>query len=67
MLQTLEAVICEDGRVVLEESIHLARPHRAIDTILEEPHDTEGLLLAESSLKEDWLRPEEDEAWACFQ
>lgn len=67
MLQTLEAVISEDGRVVLEESIRLAHPHRAIVTILEEQQDMDGLLLAESSLKEDWLRPEEDEAWASFQ
>ncbi len=31
---------------------------------LTEAHTTDVLLAAESSLRKDWERPEEDEAWA---
>ena len=31
------------------------------------PEEALGYLLSESSLAEDWLRPEEDAAWAYLQ
>lgn len=33
-------------------------------TSLKSRHPGEAALLAESALAKDWLRPEEDEAWA---
>lgn len=39
---------------------------RALLTLLKPPVD-EALQLAEAALAEDWLKPEEDEAWAHLQ
>jgi predicted RNase H-like HicB family nuclease len=49
------------------EIIKLEKPHRAIVTILEEASIEEISLLSEQALAEDWLKPEEDEAWAHLQ
>jgi hypothetical protein len=70
MIQTVEAVIDEDGRVRLLESVRLPEARRALVTILEEvpAADTaETALLSEQALAEDWNRPEEDEAWSHLQ
>ncbi len=67
MLQTVEVVIDEKGRVKTLEPIKLPKRRRAILTILNEEDDEENVNLAalsESALATDWLRPEEDEAWA---
>jgi len=62
MIQSIEAIIERDGSILLGEIIKLEKPHRAIVTILEEVS-----LLSEQALAEDWLKPEEDEAWAHLQ
>jgi hypothetical protein len=70
MIQTLEAVIDEQGRVRLLESPNVASPCRALVTILtDEPVELkdETALLSEAALAEDWNRPEEDAAWAYLQ
>ncbi len=69
MKQTVEAVIDEQGHVRLTEPITIKGVHRALLTILDEPplHLDEALMLAQKSLAEDWLRPEEDEAWSHLQ
>lgn len=69
MKQTLEAMIDEQGHVRLVEPVTIRGVHRALLTILDEPPAilNETLMLAEQSLAEDWLRPEEDEAWAHLQ
>ena len=69
MIQTLEAIVDEHGAVRLLEPLHLNRRHRALVTILtDEPSDAhETALLSETSLAEDWNRPEEDTAWAHLQ
>lgn len=69
MIQTLEAVIDEDGNVQLLETVHLPEARRALVTILaDEPAGvSETALLSEQSLAEDWNRPEEDEAWSHLQ
>jgi len=67
MIQSIEAIIEPDGSVLLGEIIKLAKPHRAIVTILEETTVEEVSLLSEQALAEDWPRPEEDEAWAHLQ
>ena len=70
MLQTLEAVIDEQGRVSLIKGIRLPTARRALVTILEEepmviPNET--ALLSEPALAEDWNRTEEDQAWSHLQ
>lgn len=70
MIQTVEAIIEPDGKVLLLESVQLNEPRRALVTILEdEPAAkvSETALLSEQSLAEDWNRPEEDEAWSHLQ
>jgi hypothetical protein len=70
MIQTIEAVIDEQGGVHLMENIHLDRSHRALVTILaEEPSlaRCETALLSEAALAADWNRPEEDVAWSHLQ
>lgn len=68
-MSTIEAVIDENGAIELAEPIKLVGKHRALVTILDEPptERVETLLLSEESLGRDWLRPEEDEAWAHLQ
>lgn len=70
MIQTVEAIIDEQGKVKLPADIRLPKGRRAIVTVLEEnSHDDvpETELLSEEALAEDWLRPEEDEAWLHLQ
>jgi len=70
MLQTIEAIIDEQGIVKLLEPIQFSRIRRALVTILEdEPVEAvaETALLSESALAEDWDRLEEDEAWSHLQ
>ena len=70
MIRTIEAVIDEQGTVLLLETIHLPAARRALVTILEEEpatHIYELTLLSETALAEDWNRPEEDAAWSHLQ
>ena len=70
MIQTIEAVIDEEGNVHLLQPIRLAETRRALVTILEEQPAagvSETALLSEQTLSEDWNRPEEDEAWSHLQ
>jgi hypothetical protein len=70
MIQTVEAVIDEQGRVRLLEEVQIPEARRALVTILEDPPSTqvsETALLSEQSLAEDWNRPEEDAAWSHLQ
>jgi hypothetical protein len=70
MIKTVEAVIDEDGRVRLRETVSLPAARRALVTILEEEPSadmSETALLAEPALAADWNRPEEDAAWSHLQ
>ena len=70
MIQTVEAVIDENGKVQLLEDVQLPEARRVLVIILdEEPNSAapETALLSEQSLAEDWSRPEEDEAWSHLQ
>jgi predicted DNA-binding antitoxin AbrB/MazE fold protein len=70
MIQTIEAIIDENGKVKLLEAVSLPEARRALVTILEEEPATdvsETALLSEQALAEDWSRPEEDEAWSHLQ
>ena len=58
MIQTIEAVIDENGSVSLLEEVRLPTARRALVTILEEPaiDKTETALLSEAALSTDWNR-----------
>ena len=68
MIRTIEAVIDEQGIVLLQEAVALSATHRALVTILDEQaYPSETALLSEAALAEDWNRPEEDAAWSHLQ
>ncbi|HQZ97245.1 MAG TPA: hypothetical protein PLP21_13065 [Pyrinomonadaceae bacterium] len=70
MIQTVEAVIDESGKVRVLNDLLLPRGHRAIVTVLEEmsePDIPETALLSENALAADWLKDEEDKAWSHLQ
>ncbi len=69
MIQTVEAVVDDAGRVRLLGEIHVTGTRRALLTVLDEPAAVPGeaALLAEAALAADWLRPEEDAAWSHLQ
>lgn len=66
MFQTIEVEIDETGRIHPLESLRELPVGRALLTLLKTPLD-ETLQLAEPALAEDWLKPEEDAAWAHLQ
>ena len=66
MLQTIEVEIDAQGQV---HPVGLNKPlpaGRALLTLLTPPANEEALL-SESALTDDWLKPEEDAAWAYLQ
>lgn len=65
-MQTVEALIDEQGGVHLLEPVTLKSKHRALVTILDEAPSnlSETALLSELSLAQDWNRPEEEAAWS---
>lgn len=67
MLTSFEATVEQDGVVRLKEPIRLARPCRAIVTLVEDALVPETALLSEPALARDWNRPEEDAAWSHLQ
>ncbi len=70
MIQTIEAMIDEQGEIHLLHPIHLPSARRALVTILEEKpilNIPETALLSEAALAEDWNRPEENAAWSHLQ
>lgn len=68
MLQTIEAVIDEHGQIQWLEKVSIKGTRRVLITLLdEEESQDEVLQAAESALKDDWLREEEDEAWDHLQ
>lgn len=67
MLQAIEAMVDQDGKLRLLEPIKLPKLRRVIITILDEEPSDENFnlaLLSEAALAKDWNRPEEDEAWS---
>jgi len=69
MIQTVEAVVDEQGRVRLLGPVEVDGLRRALVTVLDEPAEVPGeaALLAEAALAVDWSRPEEDAAWSHLQ
>jgi hypothetical protein len=66
MLQTIEVEIDATGHIHPLEPLSKLPVGRALLTLLNPPVD-EALQLAEPALAEDWLKPEEDAAWAHLQ
>ncbi len=67
-MRMVKATIDEQGNVHLLERVELPCKRMALVTILEEEFSVPAtMLLSEAALAEDWLRPEEDEAWAHLQ
>lgn len=67
MLQTIEAVIDENGKLVILEPVKLPKSRRALITILNEEPSEEAYnlaLISEQVLAKDWLKPEEEMAWS---
>jgi len=55
--------IDRNGQIRPVEALRRLPPGRALLTLLS-PAADETALLAEAALAEDWLKPEENEAWA---
>ena len=66
---TVEAMIDQAGNVKILQPVPLQGARRALLVILDEPASViaETALLSEAALAEDWLRPEEDEAWSYLK
>ena len=68
MLNTVEAVLHPDGALRFLEPVRLASAQRVLVTFtqpLDEAHD--GARVSQDALAADWLREEEDAAWAHLQ
>ena len=67
MLTTIEVTIDKSGHLHCVEPKQTIKPGRALLTWLEPDAATEPALMAEATLAQDWLNPEEDAAWAHLQ
>ena len=66
MVRTVRAMVDAQGNVRLLEPVEIAVECQALVTILDD-EVPETALLSEEALARDWLRPEEDAAWAHLQ
>jgi hypothetical protein len=67
-MRTVEALIDGDGQVRLLEPLRPGASCRALVVIFDdEDVRADGARLSEAALARDWVRPEEDEAWAPLQ
>jgi len=66
MTKTIEVEI-DDSGIVRPTDLANSLPHGRALLIWQTESDHETVLLSEASLAVDWLRPEEDEAWAYIQ
>lgn len=69
MLNTYVAETDEQGNLQLPKGLRLTEGCRILITVLDDaskPKANDEALLSESALREDWDKPEEDEAWDCL-
>ena len=61
-----EAVVDTDGRIRLSRAVHLEKGLKVLVVVPRSEKDSVlcGIALSEPLLADDWLNPEEDEAWA---
>ncbi|WP_227662993.1 hypothetical protein [Marinobacter daqiaonensis] len=67
MLNTVEAVIDESGRIQWLEKVSIKGRRRVLITLLDDESQEEILPAAESALAGDWLNEDEDNAWEHLQ
>ena len=68
MLHTVEALLNADGALRFMEPVHLTGVQRVLVTFTQPVEEAlSGAALSERSLAADWLREEEDLAWAHLQ
>jgi hypothetical protein len=69
MEKLYEAVVESDGRIRLNNPLHLEKGLRVLVAIPQTDLDTavSGIALNEPALSIDWNKPEEDDAWAHLQ
>ena len=69
MENVYEAVVEPDGRIRLSTSVHLEKGLKVLVAVPRSEKDSalSGIVLSEPSLADDWLNPEEEEAWAHLQ
>lgn len=67
-MKTVEAMVDEQGHIRLAQPLRVDSAKRVLVTVLDEPPSEalETAVFSEKALS-DWLRPEEDEAWAHLQ
>jgi hypothetical protein len=67
MLQAIEGIIDENGKLRILDKVNLPKSRRVIITILDEEPSDDAVnlaLLSESALARDWNPSEEDAAWS---
>ena len=68
MLRTVEALLNPDGALRFLEPVHFTGSQRVLVTFTQPLDEVlSGAVLSEQSLATDWLREEEDAAWAHLQ
>lgn len=68
MLHTVEAVLQANGALNFLEPVHFVGAQRVLVTFTQPQDETlSGAELSQRSLAVDWLREEEDVAWAHLQ
>lgn len=66
MVRTIEVEVDATGEIhIVEPACRL--PQGRAQLTWESPGSQEAISLSETSLAEDWLKPEEDAAWAHLQ
>lgn len=64
-----EAIVEPDGRLRISNAVHLEKGLKVLVAVPRSEKDSalSGIALSEPSLADDWLNPEEEEAWAHLQ
>ncbi len=64
-----DAVVEPDGRIRLITSVQLQKGLKVLVAVPQNNNDSalSGIALSEPSLSDDWLNPDEEEAWAHLQ
>lgn len=70
MIHTYQAIINQEGSVLPLKTLKFNEPKRAILIVFDKEFEdsfyekSDSYIMSESTLANDWNRPEEDEAWA---
>ncbi len=69
MQNLYDAIVESNGRIRLSSSVHLEQGLKVLVAVPRPGSDSaiSRLSLSELSLADDWLNPEEEEAWAHLQ